>query len=106
MNSYTRTLAGTVVGLFAAAAFAGTAHAGEITGNGKSLKNDDGSLNGASICAFSGYNDTYTGGEPDHDGFTRTQSWGQIPHEVRKAMGTSSPAHPGNSCNPTTGFEE
>lgn len=32
--------------------------AGEITGNGTSLKNPDGTLNGNSLCAFSGRNDT------------------------------------------------
>jgi len=35
--------------------------AGEITGNGKSLKNPDGTLNGNSLCAFSGRNDTPNG---------------------------------------------
>ncbi|MGQ0383901.1 MAG: hypothetical protein ACT4UP_04320 [Gammaproteobacteria bacterium] len=33
------------------------AFAGEITGNGKSLKNEDGTLNGKSACAFSGRED-------------------------------------------------
>lgn len=49
--------------LVAAAAFAGfsPAVAGEITGNGKSLKNPDGTLNGNSLCAFSGRNDTPNG---------------------------------------------
>jgi len=37
------------------------AGAGEITGNGKSLKNPDGTLNGNSLCAFSGQNDTPNG---------------------------------------------
>jgi hypothetical protein len=37
------------------------AAAGEITGNGKSLKNPDGTLNGNSLCAFSGRNDTPNG---------------------------------------------
>jgi hypothetical protein len=37
------------------------AQAGEITGNGKSLKNADGTLNGNSLCAFSGRNDTPNG---------------------------------------------
>lgn len=49
----------------AAAAFmvfgASAAQAGEITGNGKSLKNPDGTLNGNSMCAFSGRNDTPNG---------------------------------------------
>jgi hypothetical protein len=46
-----------------AVAFAGIspAVAGEITGNGKSLKNEDGTLNGNSLCAFSGRNDTPNG---------------------------------------------
>ena len=66
-------------------ALATTGYAGEITGNGKSLKNEDGMLNGKSACAFSGLNDTYTGDptEPDEDGFFRTQSWGQFAKEVR-----------------------
>ena len=46
-----------------AVAFAGIspAVAGEITGNGKSLKNEDGALNGASLCAYSGINDSPNG---------------------------------------------
>lgn len=46
-----------------AVAFAGIspAVAGEITGNGTSLKNPDGTLNGASLCAYSGINDTPNG---------------------------------------------
>jgi len=83
---------------------ASAAFAGEITGNGKSLKNDDGTLNGHSACAFSGLNDTFTGDleVPDADGFYRTQSWGQIPKEVRDFLGTVG-LHPGDACNPTIG---
>lgn len=46
-----------------AVAFAGIspAVAGEITGNGTSLKNPDGTLNGNSLCAYSGLNDTPNG---------------------------------------------
>jgi len=82
----------------------GAAFAGEITGNGKSLKNDDGTLNGHSACAFSGVNDTYSGDPdvPDGDGFTRTQSWGQIDKEVRDFLSTIG-MHPGKACNPTIG---
>lgn len=79
--------------------------AGEITGNGKVLKNADGTLNGRSECAFSGQEDdqfldhegnpldTITRGVPGH-----AQSWGQIPKAVRDTL----PAflHPGMSCNP------
>lgn len=81
---------------------ASAALAGEITGNGKSLKNEDGTLNGRSECAFSGLNDTYSGDPdvPDEDGFFRTQSWGQIPKEVRDFLATIG-LHPGDACNPS-----
>ena len=85
---------------------AGPAFAGEVTGNGKSLKQDDGTLHGASICAFSGINDNYTGEkdmEPDEDGFTHVQAWGQLDQEVRAFLATIG-LHPGDACKP--GFEE
>lgn len=74
---------------------ANAALAGEITGNGKSLKNPDGTLNGRSECAFSGRED-----DPS-DPFFRgdiAQSWGQIFKAVRDSL----PAflHPGVACNP------
>jgi hypothetical protein len=71
------------------------AFAGEITGNGKSLKNSDGALNGRSACAFSGREDTP--GDPLFRGEI-AQSWGQILKAVRDTL----PAflHPGVSCNP------
>ena len=72
------------------------AFAGEITGNGKSLKNPDGTLNGRSSCAFSGRED-----DPSDPLFRGdiAQSWGQI----AKAIRNSFPAflHPGVACNPT-----
>ena len=83
-----------VMALGASAAFAG-----EITGNGKSLKISEHELHGKSQCAFSGLNDwLFESSEPDPDGFGRTQSWGQFPKAVRDGL----PAvfHPGNSCNP------
>ena len=82
-------------------ALATTTYAGEITGNGKSLKNDDGTLNGKSACAFSGLNDTFSGDPtvPDDDGFTRTQNWGQLAKEVRDIL-KSVGFNPGNACNP------
>ena len=53
---------GSAAALALALAFtASPAVAGEITGNGKSLKNPDGTLNGNSLCAFSGQNDTPNG---------------------------------------------
>ena len=71
------------------------AFAGEITGNGKSLKNPDGTLNGKSECAFSGRED-----DPSDTLFKGdiAQSWGQIAKAVRDTF----PAflHPGVACNP------
>jgi hypothetical protein len=83
---------------------AGSALAGEITGNGR-LKD----VNGASECAFSGQEDLQwyetdenlvlkpvpTRGDPGH-----AQSWGQIPKEVRDFLATVG-AHPGDACNPS-----
>lgn len=81
---------------------AGVASGGEVNGKGESLKNPDGTLNGKSACAFSGLNDTYSGDPtvPDHDGFFRTQNWGQIPLATRIVL-TMLGINPGNSCNPT-----
>ena len=63
MNRKTFTRGGSAAALALALAFtaASPATAGEITGNGKSLKNPDGTLNGNSLCAFSGRNDTPNG---------------------------------------------
>ena len=91
---------------------AGAAFAGEIAGNGERPMvvgvTEDGHtiLHGKSICAFSGLNDTFTGDpdEPDLDGFTRTQSWGQV-DKAGKEFLTSIGANPGNSCNPTRATE-
>ena len=68
---------------------AGSAFAGEVTGNGRYIAGSDAApLKGKSACAYSGVNDNYAFGNletdesgnliPDADGFTRTQSWGQI----------------------------
>ena len=75
---------------------ASAAFAGEITGNGKSLKNDDGTLNGKSACAYSGRED-----DPDSGEFKGTiaQSWGQLPKAVRDYL-TSIKNNPGVACNP------
>lgn len=90
------------VAICAAALFAGVATGGEVNGKGESLKNPDGTLNGKSACAFSGLNDTYSGDPsvPDHDGFFRTQNWGQIPVGMRLFLMTIG-VGPGNDCNPT-----
>ena len=75
---------------------ASVAFAGEITGNGKSLKNPDGTLNGKSACAFSGRED-----DPSDPLFRGdiAQSWGQIAKAIRNTFPDF--LHPGVSCNPT-----
>jgi len=91
---------------------ASAALAGEITGNGKILKNDDGTLNGRSACAYSGQEDlqylddagdpldVVVKGQPAH-----AQSWGQIPKAVRDEISLFG-FHPGDACNPTIGSPE
>jgi hypothetical protein len=83
---------------------AGSALAGEITGNG-TLKD----VNGKSFCAYSGQEDLqwYTTdadtqrkdvvvrGDPG-----RAQNWGQIPKEIRDQL-TLIGMNPGIDCNPT-----
>ena len=92
---------------------AGSALAGEITGNGKLLHVEGGGLHGHSACAYSGQEDlqffvddqqterveTVVKGSPTH-----AQSWGQIPKVVRDEIRPF--AHPGIACNPTSDFEE
>jgi hypothetical protein len=82
---------------------AGTAFAGEITGNGTLME-----VQGRSACAYSGQEDLQfyyddentmpkaeaTKGDPGH-----AQSWGQIPKEVRAYL-TSIGLNPGIACNP------
>lgn len=80
-----------------------TASAGEITGTGERPMvveaTPDGHhvLHGKSACAFSGLNDEFIEGDTTAP---RTQSWGQIPKEVRYSL-TSVGFNPGNACNPT-----
>ena len=86
-----------------AAVGAGSAFAGEITGNGKWIAGSDAApLNGKSECAYSGQNDNFVLGHPvpDEDGFTRTQSWGQVGQEGRAFL-TSIGLNPGIACNPS-----
>jgi hypothetical protein len=88
--------------------------AGEITGNGKVLKVEDGGkwetgLHARSFCAYSGQEDNQfldhegdplpevTRGDPAH-----AQSWGQIPKVVRDEIAQFG-AHPGQACNPNIG---
>ena len=89
--------------LTVAALSAGSALAGEITGNGKWIAGSETApLNGKSPCAFSGLNDNYVLGNPvpDEDGFTHTQNWGQAGQEARAFL-TSIGLNPGIACNPT-----
>ena len=82
---------------------AGSAFAGEITGNGKWIAGlETAPLNGKSECAYSGQNDNWVLGNPvpDEDGFSRTQSWGQVGQEGRAFL-TSMGLNPGNACNPS-----
>ena len=77
----------------------GSAFGGEITGNGKWIAGSESApLNGKSDCAYSGVNDNYVLGNPvpDADGFTRTQSWGQVIRNAGPLGGV-----PGTACNPT-----
>ena len=87
-----------VLGLGASAVFAG-----EITGNGKSLKVEDSKwgtgLHARSFCAFSGQNDEYHQVSTEHP---RVQSWGQIPKAMRDLFGPLGYL-PGQACNPNIG---
>ena len=93
---------------------AGSAFAGEITGNGKPLWTStavvDGevvhTLHGASACAFSGQEDARYPASPDYDptATNHAQSWGQIPKSgegFTRDFATSIGANPGIACNPT-----
>jgi hypothetical protein len=86
---------------------AGTAFAGEVTGNGKPLWtngtdwNAEHTLHGASACAFSGQEDLQFTASPDYDpNAGHAQSWGQIPKVDRDFL-TTIGSNPGIACNPT-----
>src|SRR3954452_9993667 len=82
-----------------AAVGSSSAFAGEITGSGKWIAGSESALlNGKSDCAYSGRNDNSVLGNPlpDADGFTRTQSWGQVIRNAGPLGGV-----PGTACNPT-----
>ena len=83
---------GACTAAFVAAGGAGTAFAGEVTGNGKPLP-----VNGKSICAFSGQNDEYQAGDTSAP---RVQSFGQIVRFTGPLGGV-----PGQACNPNGGGE-
>ena len=85
-----------------AAVGTGAALAGESTGNGRYINGSDAApLHGKSACAFSGQNPeallppTDPNFEPG-----RTQSWGQIPQDVRSFL-MSIGMNQCIACNPT-----
>jgi hypothetical protein len=86
---------------------AGTASAGEVTGNGKPLWTNTTdwdvevhTLHGASACAFSGQEDTQFPESPDYDPASfHAQSWGLIPKADRDFL-TSIGSNPGIARNP------
>ena len=90
-------LAAALLAVVVAALGAGSAFAGEVTGNGKPTA---GPAHANSICVFSGQND---GEPPPGRTAEHVQSWGQIPKEGRDALATEG-SHPGNACNGHTGF--
>jgi hypothetical protein len=93
-------LAAALCAVAVGAAGVGSAFAGEINGNGKWIAGSESApLNGKSECAYSGLNDNYVLGNPipDADGFTRTQSWGQVVRNAPVRLG----GVPGTACNPT-----
>lgn len=85
-----KTVIGAAVCAAALIAGTGTSVAGEITGNGKSLK----PLHAHSICAFSGLNDDPD--DPEEGG--RVQSWGAIPKDFRAFLASIGES-PGVACN-------
>jgi hypothetical protein len=84
----------------------GVAAAGEVNGNGESLKIDDGKwptgLHARSFCAFSGQNDNPTSTDPENPG-GRVQSYGYsvARHHIKDLAPT-----PAQGCNPNAGIEE
>ena len=90
---------------------AGSAFAGEVTGNGKPLWTNseedwaalDHELHGNSICAFSGQEDGQFPASPEYSPDAgHAQSWGQIPKAFRDILADDG-FHPGDSCNGHTG---
>ena len=84
----------------------GAVAAGEVTGNGKSLKIEDSKwgtgLHSRSFCAFSGQNDDPASTDPMNPG-GRVQSYGfSVARNHIKALAPT----PAEGCNPNAGFEE
>lgn len=75
-----------------AAVSAGSAFAGEVTGNGKDTA---GPAHANSICVFSGQNDDPQGLDPENGPPGRTQSFGQ---DVRNGFIDPRQFNPGDAC--------
>ena len=94
--------------VLSAVAFAGPAHAGEITGSGKATQ---GPAHANSICAFSGLEDGDENDDNIPDGPSGPgvppQNWGHVKQALR-AAGVPEEAiaatRPGVSCNGHSGF--
>jgi hypothetical protein len=90
-------LAAALTVVVVAATGAGSAFAGEVTGNGKDTPIGLGTFadpHAHSICSFSGQND----GNPPPGRTADTQNWGQL---TKEQQALQSP--PGESCNGHTG---
>jgi hypothetical protein len=104
----TRAILAAIAVMAMVALTAGSALAGEMTGNGQYITGSNNTpLHGNSDCAYSGQEDlqyvdadgnllaTPTKGVPGH-----AQNWGQLGPEAR-AFFTSIGLNPGIACNPT-----
>jgi hypothetical protein len=95
-------LAAVFCALVFAAVSAGTAFAGEVTGNGKQTPigaAPDSDPHASSICSFSGQNDNPN--EPGAGG--RVQSWGQNVSNAVHAGAAPPGGVPGQACNGHSG---
>ena len=88
----------------------GSAHAGEINGNGQPPGGKGlGASHASSICAFSGLEDGDGAGFPGPGG-APPQNWGHVQQFLKGDLGLTnaeikaSGEQPGDSCNGHTGF--
>jgi hypothetical protein len=92
-----KVIAATIFAVALTGVFAGTAFAGEITGNGKATA---GPVHANSICVFSGHNDDPTapldGSGPNGPGGV-SQSFGQ---DVKLGLIDPHAFNPGDACGP------
>lgn len=88
-----RSLAAIAVCAAFASLSAGSAWAGEVTGSGAKVDQNQ----GKSWCSFSGLNDDPTGSDPDNGPGGTSQSYGQ---ENKLGLVDPHEANPGLFCNP------